>query len=212
MRQEGTPCCKLSRDLLDLTDPEYHPSYDDAPDEAHRWLDLTGELPALSSLTLAMDSGSFYKGVEEFGGADACLPQILAYLQGATQLTRLDLTAKLGLPLRYMLGCLGQSLGARLRSLTVGGGEVPPEAAAFQLFALAGSFPHLADLTLAVPPAEALVMAMLQELGTLLPHCRSLKTLCLEAGELDTGRAGLERVRSRCRMLGAGGACTVFVV
>lgn len=55
------------------------------------------------------------------------------------------------------------------------------------------------NLTLAVPADKALVMAMLRELHVVLPYCPALKTLFIEACELDTGSAGLERVRAALR-------------
>lgn len=210
---EGHPTLPtLEVDFLDFPSYAYDIDGSDAVrDYARGWLGLVGDLPALSNVTLAFESRLWRVEFEELGGAGVCLPSVLSHLQGAAQLTRLDLTARLGLPLSYILACLGQYLGGRLPSLRVAGGEVPEASASVQLLALPAALPELADLTLAVPPVEARVMALLQPLGGLLPQCPSLTTLRFEAGELDTGSAGLERVCAHCAALSACGACKVFV-
>lgn len=209
----GHPALRaLELDLRDQYYDMHQIETGEALAEVKGWLELTAGLPALSSLTLAIDV-SFFQEPQGPPDAAAGLPHALSFLQGATQLTRLDLTAELGLPLHYVLACLGQYLGGRLRSLRVAGATLPESSAAFQLFPLPGSLPELAALTLAAPPVEALVMALLQPLGALLPQCPALKTLRLESGigKLDTGRAGLRRLRARSRALCAGGACKVYV-
>lgn len=183
-----------------------------AAEDADQWLEAAGQLMALASLGLTIDTDVFVWTSEFESGSGECLKRALSHLRLAAQLTRLDLTAEMGLPLRYLIVHLGDSLAVRLRCLRVAGGEVPAEAAAVQLFPLVGTFPRLADLDIAVPPVEARVMQLMQPLGALLTYCPALETLCLEAGELDTGRAGLRRVRARCAALSARGTCKMSVV
>lgn len=124
--------------------------------------------------------------------------------------SRAQICARFDTPLHDLMAALGAWLGKRLRSLAIERTSVPldPAEAAMVFHLLPACYPGLETLELRLETSgardecvEASMLAMLQPLQALVPHCRALKALTVMAYG-DYGK--LPRVRELgCRLCSA---------